>query len=244
MRHLAPVFFLMLTALPVWAEDMFLTAEHAVAEHGPRSVYTLVDFRPSKDFTRLSIPHSLNVPLAALEGMPHLKNRRLILVGTGHSLAEPCETARNLRGQGWRIHILLGGLPAWQDAGGSLTGDPFVLDEYREVSLNTLKADALQIPLALAVVDGLSHKASAVLNTTAVHVFEPRHGESRQEFLHRMDNASMPVCLADANGRFPHRLIRDARQAGLKNFLILRGGTAALSPIFPAPCSPCDERNN
>lgn len=243
MKHIVLILLLMLMA-SAQAADLFLPAERAVAEQGPRSIYTLVDFRPSGDFLRLSIPHSLNIPLAALESMPHLRDRRLVLVGTGHGLTEPCATAETLRGRGWRIQILAGGLPGWKDAGGALTGDLFVLDACREISWNMFKSDARLTPLALAAVDGLTPEAEAVLNATGVCIFEPEDGETRQSFLLRMAGASVPVCLADADDRFPHRLIRDARQAGLQGFFILRGGMAAIRPASPEPCFPCDERKN
>ena len=79
---------------------------------------TLVDVRSKKDFERLHIPSSINIPLFAVKTKTYLKSARLVLVNEGFRYAELANECRRLTERGLKMSILDGGLPAWKHSGG------------------------------------------------------------------------------------------------------------------------------
>jgi rhodanese-related sulfurtransferase len=94
---------------------------------------TLVDVRSSKEFERLHIPGSINIPLYAIKTKSHLKSARLVLINEGFRYAELASACRRLAGRGFKASILDGGLAAWRRMGGQLTGDLLALDDMKPI---------------------------------------------------------------------------------------------------------------
>jgi rhodanese-related sulfurtransferase len=95
---------------------------------------TIVDIRSKKDFERLHIPGSLNIPLYAVKTKTYLKHTPLVLVNEGINYIPLVSEAQRLAGLDFDVYILDGGLPAWHRRGGALTGDLLVLEEMKTIS--------------------------------------------------------------------------------------------------------------
>jgi rhodanese-related sulfurtransferase len=96
--------------------------------------FTLVDVRSEKDFERLHIPGSINIPAYAVKTKTYLKHAPVVLVNEGFHYAELENECRRLAERGFKMSILDGGLPAWKRSGGQLVGDLFALDAMKKVS--------------------------------------------------------------------------------------------------------------
>jgi rhodanese-related sulfurtransferase len=95
---------------------------------------TLIDVRSPKDFARLHIPGSLNIPLYAVKTKVFLKSFPLVLVNAGFNYSPLEAECRKLKDMGFNVFILDGGLPAWKRKGSPLAGDLFALAEMQALS--------------------------------------------------------------------------------------------------------------
>ena len=99
---------------------------------------TLVDVRCREDFKRLHIPGSLNIPLHAVKTKDYLKTVAVVLIHEGFQYSLLVTECRQLTDKGFKVHILDGGLLAWERSGNKLVGDLFALEEMQMVSPHVL----------------------------------------------------------------------------------------------------------
>lgn len=77
----------------------------------------VVDIRPASDFTRASIPGSINVPDRLIGRRELPRTRPIILVADGHGLVDAAAAADRLRSSGYtQVEVLEGGFAGWQAA--------------------------------------------------------------------------------------------------------------------------------
>ena len=95
----------------------------------------LVDVRNNGDFERCRIPGSINISLPAVKTKVFLKSKFLVLINEGYRYQALELESEKLKERGFkRVRILGGGLNYWQDIGGPIEGDFFVMNEMNEVS--------------------------------------------------------------------------------------------------------------
>ena len=94
----------------------------------------LADVRSPKDFTRLHIPGSINLPLHAVKTKFVLKSFLIVLINDGFQYSLLAAECLKLRDMGFKAFILDGGLYAWIRGGSRLTGDLFVLEDMKTVT--------------------------------------------------------------------------------------------------------------
>ena len=99
---------------------------------------TLVDVRSREDFKRLHIPGSLNIPLHAVKTKGYLKTVAVVLIHEGFQYSLLATECRQLTDKGFKVHILDGGLLAWERSGNKLAGDLFALEKMQMVSPHVL----------------------------------------------------------------------------------------------------------
>lgn len=138
---------------------------------------TLVDVRSSREFERLHIPGSINIPLYAVKTKSHLKSAPVVLVNGGFRYAELASECRRLAAQGYKIFILDGGLPAWHRMGGQLTGDLFALDDMKTVSAREFFLEKDYETIVVVDISPTRSKASSRLVSYARHI--PLEGNSK-----------------------------------------------------------------
>jgi rhodanese-related sulfurtransferase len=95
---------------------------------------TLIDIRGAREFERLKISGSINIPLYAVKTKSFLKPLSIVLIDKGFGYSKLEAEGRRLAELGFKVSILDGGLPAWKRKGGQLVGDLFALDDMKTVS--------------------------------------------------------------------------------------------------------------
>ena len=122
------------------AADLFLSP--AVVKDAVAKGTILVDVRAPQDFEAVRIPGSLNIPLFAVKHKRFLRSREFVLLNEGYACRQLAQTAEALNKSGFRARILHGGLNAWRNAGGALTGLPGA-----QTQLNLVPPIAAQVEL-------------------------------------------------------------------------------------------------
>ncbi len=103
--------------------DLFLPAKELVTSGAKAMGVLLVDVREPGKFERAYIAGSVNHSLHTLKTLGFLRNQKIVLLNEGHLDAALAEKAATLRRAGFSsVRVLRGGLPAWRQAGGKLSG--------------------------------------------------------------------------------------------------------------------------
>ena len=92
----------------------------------------MVDIRPKKQFQACHIPKSINLAPFELKTKSWLKRKNLVLINDQPT--PPYELMARLEKMNFRVSSLQGGLRAWQQAGGTLKGDPFAIRQLPGIS--------------------------------------------------------------------------------------------------------------
>jgi len=95
---------------------------------------TLIDVRNPKDFARLHVPGSINIPLHAVKTKFVLKSFLIVLINDGFQYSLLATECLKLKDMGFKALILDGGLYAWHRAGSRLVGDLFILEKMKTVT--------------------------------------------------------------------------------------------------------------
>ncbi len=102
----------------------------------------LVDVRHPDAFNRYNIPASLNIPLYAVKTKTFLKDKHVILMNEGASVAVLEQTCSDLRRAGFsKVSVMEGGLHAWAGQGGPVTGDILAIDLLKWMTPQDLFAE-------------------------------------------------------------------------------------------------------
>jgi len=190
---------------------------------------TLVDVRRRQDFERLSIPGSINIPLHAVKTKAYLKSTPVVLVNEGFRYGDLTDECRRLAERGFQVFILDGGLPAWQQHGGSLTGDLFALGDIKTVSPREFfRAKDYASTLVIDISPQRS-AASSRLMPYAQHLPLPERPDSSNSDLRKIIKKSQPfqsIVLFDESGEQYEKAEKMMSRMGIEAFQ-LQGGVAA-----------------
>ncbi|MFH1147588.1 MAG: rhodanese-like domain-containing protein [Pseudomonadota bacterium] len=118
-----------------------ISVENVLEKKEAKRDVLLVDVRDEAEFERFSIPGSINVPLFALKTKTFLKSRPLVLVDRGDRYRQLEEQCKELRGAGFSVSILNGGLNRWRSKGARIEGDPFAQTELNKVPPQVFHAE-------------------------------------------------------------------------------------------------------
>lgn len=111
----------------------FYIAPEVVLERFRKNEVVLVDLRGKDDFNRFRIPGSINSPAFAIKKKPLLESKPLVLANEGYSYIHVERECKILRGAGFTVSILDGGLNAWRRIGGPIEGEVFPQDELNKI---------------------------------------------------------------------------------------------------------------
>lgn len=150
---------------------------------------TLVDIRSAKDFKRLRIPASINIPLHFIKSKTFLKPMSIVLVHEGFGYSRLISECRRLKALGFKISILDGGLPAWHRKGGRLVGDVLALNDMRDISPRQFLPERSYRNLLLIDVSQKQTAESIRILPRAVHLPDFMQSSSLQKSMWQMIEA-------------------------------------------------------
>lgn len=243
---------------------IWISAQTALRQVKSHPATILVDIRNPKDFGKVSIPGSLNIPLHFIKTKQRLKNAFLILVGESYGYHLALQTCLDLQKSGFNARVLFGGLQAWRASGGLVEGDLTVLSRYKYIpprAFNIDLADGLVMPIRMGkkdtngnidMIPGLRYVSVGKKPEAIVKQLKKIAADIKQE-----SGYKTPV-IVDMAGRNIEDLEALSRKAGIENIRFLKGGLIAyhkyLSGLAQAGkpredrlqttgnCSPCAEK--
>lgn len=194
----------------------------------------LVDVRPSRSFSRVRIPRSVNIPLFAVKSKTFLRGKDVVLVNEGFQVSLLERECRTLQSVGMKsVRVLEGGIVSWAAMGGPLEGDAVALQELRMVDPGALAAEGASRAHLSIVIEGSAEKTSSLLPDARYVPFD----SGGEGFLTRLGatlrdagvGRSSTVLLVDGTGSTYARLqvlLRDAKFRGANpaNIYFLAGG--------------------
>jgi rhodanese-related sulfurtransferase len=85
----------------------------------------LIDLRPPAQYQVFHVQDAINLSLSHITTKPYLRNKTLVLMGSGKAEAEVYRGCHRLKKAGYpNVFVLQGGMIAWQLAGYALQGKP------------------------------------------------------------------------------------------------------------------------
>lgn len=199
-------------------------AHRQVAQHKAM----LIDIRLAEDFGRISIPGSVSMPGYALRTKVYLRDKSIILVEDGHSYGGQERLCDALRQSGYRdVRILEGGLRAWQDSAGKLTGDD---EDVQALSMMRPLDFARERQYSHWHVLQLSDRTSDEQTGTWGNGVKARLAVERQR--QSRDKSPDFVLVVTPGGESYPEIERLRQQAGLRNLFYLEGGMTGIDAYF------------
>lgn len=204
--------------------------QQALRDNQPEIV--LVDVRRDEEFSKASIPGSINLPLYAVKTKAFLKTKTVVLLNNGVNYASLEQEAVDLiiRHGFSQVRILTGGLGHWRDAGGELTGNSFDLEKLNLVSARDIFVDKNYD-------DWLVVDASLVISRDSAQFFPAVHhlpfSQDPNDFIKRLGaviKAGKPalpyILLINEHGDY-ESIKRAVANVRIRNVFYLDGGLRA-----------------
>ena len=120
-------------AMPAGSIDAFVQGGGAV----------VIDTRTEAQFAQFHAPNAMRLDLPAVAYKAYLKDKPLLLVGTGRSDRELYAACTNLRGKGFKaVHVIAGGMAAYVAAGKKVAGRPPAALELARLDAGQLAEEA------------------------------------------------------------------------------------------------------
>ena len=184
----------------------------------------LVDVRSAKAFDETHIPGSLHVPLGLVPHKESLQSDPVVLLGSGAEPGPLLRICRELRQKGVQASVMWGGLVAWRETDGRLTGslkDRQALNEVAPAAY--YRQRRLEYWHVLYVGDKRPQELDTVL---------PGAEHAQQDGLvsHLEDGADPRLILLVTHKGEGYDRLESAMQAeGIANVFCLQGGLTAYS---------------
>ena len=104
---------------------------------------SVIDTRRSNEYAQFHIDSALNLSAAEVVHKTQLRNKAIVLVGTGKLERELYAACADLKAKGFTsVKVLHGGMPAWVDAGQSVMGRAPPVDQLRRLEPSELLAES------------------------------------------------------------------------------------------------------
>jgi rhodanese-related sulfurtransferase len=106
-----------------------------VYEQWSRDKALLIDTRRPSEYERYRIPGSLNLAPFAIKSKAFLKDKQIILVNEGRSLAQLDKLCGQLKSQGFQsVGVMAGGLYSWYQSRYPLSGDKLAISKLNQIA--------------------------------------------------------------------------------------------------------------
>jgi len=100
---------------------------------GKKDIF-LIDVRSRDKFEAFRINGSISIPLFSIKNKAILKSKHLVILNEGFEYRNLEKECKNLRGKGFNVSILNGGLNYWRQTCGPLEGDIFSQKELNKIA--------------------------------------------------------------------------------------------------------------
>ena len=212
---------------------------------------TLVDIRKPKEFEKVRIPVSINIPLHAIKTKAFLKFHPIVLVNNGYQYTLLEKECKNLKSKGFNVTILKGGLNCWKQKKAPLAGDVFVQKELNKVSPRVFYQEKEFNDQVVIDVSQVQSKESKKLIPCAIHIpFSDNPAElnfllsgvsteskkhlnlsalsvsavNNKTISKQKKNAVMSVLIFNEHGNGYEKVEKTIEKSGLNNVFYLKGG--------------------
>lgn len=188
----------------------------------------LVDVRDAKLFSEFRIPGSINVPLYTVKTKTFLRSKPVVLMNEGYAYSQLEKECASLRGSGFAVSILQGGLHKWKEEGGAIEGNLFLAEkELIEIPPSDFFPERdYEHWLVIDISKNYEPEIRQVL-PQSVHISIPEKPDDiKKSTVKQVKKPFLNVLFVDDNGDYK-KLEKLVKRAGIENAFYLKGGFKA-----------------
>jgi len=131
MRYLILICLILLYPISGFAGTDFISSEYTAMQLKKKNYkYQIVDIRQAREFKKLHIPGSINIPLHFIKSKRYLKQKTLIIVDKGFYYRPIKEECKKLEKLNFTVKILNGGLSTWLTKNLPVKGSLFSQEDF------------------------------------------------------------------------------------------------------------------
>lgn len=192
-----------------------------------KSGSSLIDLRSSTDYLAWHAPDSMNLTLTEILTKPYLRDKRIVLMGSGKLEAESFHACMRLKQEGFRqVFVVRGGILGWMQQGYATQGNPpLVSDAFRMTSGELWAASQFVENRIFLDVDRASMRtllpSATLLSTNAIDAL--RSAANRKA--DRKKTIPMLGLIFITSPEITENRIRELQQAMLPNPLLIYSGS-------------------
>lgn len=208
--------------------DYFISSKDLLTKIQKQPNIALIDIRENPDFEKVRIPGSQNISLFAVKTKSYLRSKEMVLIGKGYDNESLKKECINLKALGFNSRVLYGGLNSWQEEGGVLQGDSFILKDLNKIKpVDIFSGKSIKENL---IIDVSESGARSLLPNSIPMAFKDAKSFliNFHEVVDRYkDNRWSSVVILNENGNGYENIEAAIRTTGVKNGFYLTGGLEA-----------------
>jgi rhodanese-related sulfurtransferase len=208
--------------------DYFVSSKDLLIRMQKQTDIVLIDVRESSNFEKVSIPGSMNIPLFAVKTKSHLRSNEIVLIANGYDNESLKKECISLKSSGFNSRVLYGGLNSWQEEGGALQGDSFVLKDLNKINpVDIFSEKSIKENL---IIDLSQSGARPLLPNSISLSFKDTKTfliSFREALKKHADNKLLSIVILNEKGNDYENIEAAIRTTGVKNVFYLTGGLDA-----------------
>jgi rhodanese-related sulfurtransferase len=130
-RYLILICLIVLYPISGFADTDFISPEYTAMQMKKKNYkYQIIDIRQAREFKKIHILGSINIPLHFIKSKRYLKQKTIIIAGKGFFYRQIKQECKKLKKQNFNVKILNGGLNTWLTKNLPVKGSLFSQEDF------------------------------------------------------------------------------------------------------------------
>ncbi len=187
----------------------------------------IVDVRNKREYEKVRIHDSMNIPLHFVKTKNFLKAGSLILINNGYHYTQLEQECEDLRQLGFNAFILDGGLNHWRQKGGELEGNVFAQKEINRIDpMHFQQEKDFESHVIIDVSEKRSDEARGLVPGV---IRMPGLRGNLKKVLSRMNRPFASILMINNDGVGYEKIEKKAHKIGLEKVFFLKDGVQGYS---------------
>jgi len=223
---------LWLNPMPGLANTEFISPNYVAMQLKKKNPkYLIIDIRQAREFKKIHIPGSINIPLYFIKSKRYLKKKIIIIADKGFYYRQIKEECKKLKKLNFDVRILNGGINTWLTKSLPIKGSVFSQEEFYLIDSRKVYQEQSIYPVLFVDSSAKTHKSKNLkvifsniisLNTKTQQLFT-------EIIKYNKANPTGSILVFNNFGEDYNELRNQMLAKGINNLFFLKGGLNAYS---------------